>query len=443
MEEKSIILMSDAMIKKVGGKFFLMRISFDYSKKDLIELTQFGATVVTYLRKVHKVKEVVKEFESIANKETVVKYLNFLVSEGYALIWGKKKDDSIKTLSSIQKEVWMEEHTPYGATIELTSKCNFKCVHCYLDNCHDKPELSFNEIKYILDQLANAGMLTIFLSGGEPLLRKDFVDIYLYAKKLGFLIVIFTNGFLLNDKLLNVFLQYPPLEIDLSIYGSSDEAYERITGCKGAFTTIKQNILKFKEHGVFVSAKTPVINLMINDLDNIQAFTREYDIPWRISFDIVPTIDNQSKENYQIGAKEAVELFKKYADNYNTEKEILVANLQNSNCGIGRKRYACGMGKSSCFVDYEGKVSPCIETRHRGISIFDEPFENIWKKIRDISYESIPDTVNEYRCTSCKLACICKSCPAVRERYYGQPYIVKDNDCAFAQELYNKIKEDL
>ncbi len=428
MEDKSIILINDAMVKKVGNKFFLMRTTFDYSKKDLVELTEFGTSVVRYIKKTRKVKEVINEFETVADKETIVKYLDFLVDSGYALIWEKKKNENIKTLSSIQKEVWMEEHTPYGATIELTPRCNFKCVHCYLDNSHEKPELSFDEIKYILDQLAKAGMLTIFLSGGEPLLRNDFIDIYLYAKKLGFLIVIFTNGLLLNDKLLNVFLQYPPLEIDLSIYGSSDEAYEKIVGCKGAFSAIKRNIIKYKEHGIFVSAKTPVINLMVDDLEQIQSFTQECDIPWRISFDIVPTIDNQSKEIHQICAEKAVELFKKYADNYQAEKEILVANLQNSNCGIGRKRYACGMGKSSCFVDYEGIVSPCIETRHRGISIFDEPFEKIWKKIREISYEKIPDSINDYKCVSCKLACICKSCPAVRERYYGQSYIIKDND---------------
>lgn len=439
MDKRLIVLEHDALIKVVGRKRFLVKISFDYSKKELFLLTEFGAKIVAYIRTIKKVSDVIKEFSNIADEEKIIKYLEFLSAQGYAQMWNSKQLNFQKSLSSIQKDIFMVEHTPYGATIELTSKCNFRCVHCYLDNCHNEVELPLEKIKYILDQLAKAGMLTIFLSGGEPLLRKDFPEIYLYAKKLGFLIVIFTNGYLLSDKLLDLFLQYPPLEIDISLYGASDEMYEKITGLKGAFSQIKQNILKYKEAGIFISSKTPVLNLMIDDLDNIKKFTDESNIPWRITFDIVPTIDNQEKNGYQIEAKTAVQLFKKYSSTFEADKEILLANLKNEHCGVGRRRYACGMGKSSCFVDYRGVVSPCIETRNRGVSIFDESFDNIWEKIRKITYENLPNEINDYKCMTCKLACICKSCPAVRERRYGQPYKVEKNDCDFTEELYKII----
>ena len=79
-------------------------------------------------------------------------------------------------------------------------------------------------------------------------------------------------------------------------------------------------------------------------------------------------------------------------------------------------------------------MSPCIETRHRGVSIFENDFDTVWKKIRDISYEQLSEEEN-YKCLSCDIACICKSCPAVRERYYGSPAIIKKQDCAFAEAL--------
>lgn len=442
MENKLVILEHDVLVKCVGKKKFLVRISFDYSKKELLLLTDLGVRIVNFIKTTKKVSEVVNNFSDIADEDKIVKYLEFLSIRGYAQIWNAKQKVFQKALSSVQKEVFMVEHTPYGATIELTSKCNFKCVHCYLDNCHSEEQLPLDKIKYILDQLAKAGMLTIFLSGGEPLLRSDFPEIYTYAKKLGFLIVIFTNGYLLNDSLLELFLKYPPLEIDISLYGGSNEAYERITGVKGAFDVIKQNILKYTQAGIFVSSKTPVLNLMIDDLDNIKKFADDCHIPWRISFDIVPTIDNEEKNGYQVEAKTAVQLFKKYSSTYQADKTTLIENLMNSNFRIGRKRYACGTGKSSCFVDYRGIVCPCIETRHRGISIFDEPFETIWDKVRQITYENLPNEVKDYKCLSCKLACVCRSCPAVRERRYGVSYKVEKSDCEFTEELCKIVLEE-
>lgn len=439
--DKSVVLIHDARIKKVGEQYFLMRISFDYSKKKLLQITEFGKSILEYIKNVRTVKEVVENFSDAADENAIIQYLEFLEGKNYVMLWGRNDVEQFKCLSSLQKEIWMEDHTPYGATIELTAHCNFRCVHCYLDNTHNAEELSLSQIKYIIDRLAEAGMLTLFLSGGEPLLRSDFKEIYLYAKKKGFLIAIFTNGYLLDDELLELFLEYPPLEIDISLYGSNDDMYEKVTGIKGAFTKIHNAIVKYKKNGIFISAKTPVLTLMKDDLSNMQKVSKELNIPWRITFDIVPTIDNVSKENYRISADKAVALYKKYGDTFLADKDIL-KNALKSGGYIGRRRYACGMGKSSCFIDYRGFVSPCIETRHRGISIFDYDFTAIWNKIRNISYETIAKN-EKYKCLSCDLACICKSCPAVRERYYGAPTIVNDEDCAFAKALKTLIEEEM
>lgn len=430
---KMVILAHDAIIKHIGEQYFLVRASFDYSKKRLLQLTELGVAIVRFIKEARAVQKVAETFSSYANEETIEAYLSYLDENNYVIRWGGGDSDSYVNLSSLQKEIWMEEHVPYGATIELTSRCNFRCVHCYLDHFHQTEDLTFDQIKFILDALAKAGMMTIFLSGGEPLLRKDFREIYLYAKKLGFLLMIFTNGYLLDDDLLDLFLQYPPLEIDISLYGSDDAAYERVTGVKGAFTRIRNNIIKYKKHGIFVSAKTPVLTIMKDDLGRMRDVAAELDIPWRITFDITPTIDNVSKEEYRLPAKQAMELYREFGDTYYADKEILSERLGKGG-QIGRRRYACGMGKSSCFIDYRGYVSPCIETRHRGVSIFENDFDTVWKKIRDISYEQLSEEEN-YKCLSCDIACICKSCPAVRERYYGSPAIIKKQDCAFAEAL--------
>lgn len=437
---KMVILEHDAIIKHIGEQYFLIRASFDYSKKRLLQLTELGVEIVQFIKEAWTIREVADTFSSYANAEAIEGYLSYLNENNYVIRWGGDDINAYVNLSSLQRDIWMEEHVPYGATIELTSRCNFRCVHCYLDNCHQTNDLPLDKIKLILDSLAKAGMMTIFLSGGEPLLRKDFKDIYVYAKKHGFLLMIFTNGYLLDDELLDLFLQYPPLEIDISLYGSNDAAYERVTGVKGAFTRIKNNIINYKKHGIFVSAKTPVLTIMKDDLSHMRDFAAEVDIPWRITFDITPTIDNISKDEYRLPAEQAMGLYKEFGDTYYADKGILLERIRKGGL-IGRRRYACGMGKSSCFIDYRGYVSPCIETRHRGVSIFENDFDTVWKNIRDISYEQLSEKEN-YKCLSCDIACICKSCPAIRERYYGSPTIIKEQDCAFAKALKEIILQE-
>jgi radical SAM protein with 4Fe4S-binding SPASM domain len=116
--------------------------------------------------------------------------------------------------------------------------------------------------------------------------------------------------------------------------------------------------------------------------------------------------------------------------------------MADANLRLGKTRYACGLGKCTCFIDYQGKVYPCIETRPLGIgiSIFDENFKTIWERIGKFSYTKLKETdEKDYKCLTCKNVCICPSCPAIRERKYGSPLIVKDEDCEFTNELADYI----
>ena len=90
---------------------------------------------------------------------------------------------------------------PFDAQIELTYRCNLNCVHCYCVEEDKGKELGTKEVKIILDDLKKEGCLWLALSGGEPLMRKDFLEIYAYAQKKGFLITLFTNGQLFNKKI--------------------------------------------------------------------------------------------------------------------------------------------------------------------------------------------------------------------------------------------------
>ena len=106
----------------------------------------------------------------------------------------------------------LTERLPISGSIELTFRCNLRCVHCYCNLPMNDPEaiemeLGVDELYQILDQIAEAGCLWLLITGGEPLLRNDFLDIYIYAKKKGFITTLFTNGTLLSPELADALVE--------------------------------------------------------------------------------------------------------------------------------------------------------------------------------------------------------------------------------------------
>ena len=120
------------------------------------------------------------------------------------------------------------ERLPISGSIELTFRCNLRCVHCYCnlpqnDRQAIETELETDEVYRLLDQIAEAGCLWLLITGGEPFLRDDFLDIYTYAKKKGFITTLFTNGTLLNKDLADALVEWPPFLVEITLYGATRE----------------------------------------------------------------------------------------------------------------------------------------------------------------------------------------------------------------------------
>ena len=116
------------------------------------------------------------------------------------------------------------ERTPLSGGIELTNKCNFKCVHCYETverDCEEYTLFSTEKLLRIIDDLSDMGVISVFLTGGEAMLRKDFDQIYIYLRKKGILTAILSNGSTITEEKCKMFQHYMPRMIDISLYGSN------------------------------------------------------------------------------------------------------------------------------------------------------------------------------------------------------------------------------
>ncbi|MEM5790358.1 MAG: radical SAM protein, partial [Syntrophobacteraceae bacterium] len=119
--------------------------------------------------------------------------------------------------------------------IELTERCNNDCIHCCInlpaaDSAARERELTTRQVEHVLKQAADLGCLEVRFTGGEPLLRPDFEDLYIYARRLGLRVLLFTNACLISPRLADLFASIPPLlKIEITVYGMRQESYESVT----------------------------------------------------------------------------------------------------------------------------------------------------------------------------------------------------------------------
>ncbi|MDD5129964.1 MAG: radical SAM protein [Candidatus Omnitrophica bacterium] len=166
---------------------------------------------------------------------------------------------------------------PKVSALEITHRCNYKCIHCYIEDEHltakiDKRELKLKNIYKILDKLANAGVLWLVLSGGEPLAHRDFFKIYRYAKKKGFLIIIYTNAALIDFAAAEFFKKNPPFEIQISLYATDRRIYEEITQVAGSFNRCLAGINFLLKNGVRIGIKTPLFRQNKDQISRVKDF---------------------------------------------------------------------------------------------------------------------------------------------------------------------------
>jgi sulfatase maturation enzyme AslB (radical SAM superfamily) len=160
---------------------------------------------------------------------------------------------------------------PVSGTFELTSRCNFNCRMCYVHNmdCSKMSEEKPAEWWINLGKkAASEGVVFLLITGGEPLLRKDFKEIYTELSKLGLMISINTNGSLLCGEIAELFKKIPPTRLNISLYGASDETYEKFTGAP-YFTKVLDNIKLLKSYGVDIRLNVSITE----DITNVKMFS--------------------------------------------------------------------------------------------------------------------------------------------------------------------------
>ena len=165
---------------------------------------------------------------------------------------------------------------PLGGQWELTCRCNLECVMCYTDPFNTperiQQELSYPEIARILEELREAGCVELCFTGGEPLARRDFLDIYKDAKQKGVLLTVFTNGTLITPEMADYWVQYPPKMIEISLHGLSPQSFDAITQGPGSHQRCVRGIELILERDLPLTLKTTGMTVNHDEIMEIKDY---------------------------------------------------------------------------------------------------------------------------------------------------------------------------
>jgi radical SAM protein with 4Fe4S-binding SPASM domain len=319
-------------------------------------------------------------------------------------------------------------------SIEVTTRCNLRCVHCYIntpvnDASALKSELSFRDLRNIIDQIVGEGCLWLLMTGGEPFVRDDFLDAYVYARKKGLLVTVFTNGTLLTPRLADRLAEFSPSLVEITLYGRSQQTFEVVTGVPGSYSRCMKAIELLMERKINLGLKTMVSRLNSHEVWAMQEYAKQLGIGFRFDAMInarldgalTPIIHRIPEENavaFDLADKERAEIIRKFCDTL-TLRSFLPDRL-----------FQCGAGRDMFHIDSNGRLSPCLMLRQPAWDLNALSFREAWHELVPTIFDRTRQ--NQTQCISCKLFALCDQCPGWGLLEHGDPETPVDYLCRVA-----------
>jgi radical SAM protein with 4Fe4S-binding SPASM domain len=307
---------------------------------------------------------------------------------------------------------------PLSANFELTFRCNLKCEFCYNVDDPASRELTTPQILDTIRKLSDLGILYCALTGGEPMVHPDFWTIARAVKKGNMALRVYTNGCYIDEAAAERFAgEVRPLEIEISIHGSTSEVHDRLTGMRGSLDQALRAIRLLRERDVRVILKTPITRHNQHQVWDIHGLGRELDVP--VTFDpVVTPRDDGDTEPLRLQA--TPEFLKKF---WSEEWKELRGGQSVSPTDHTQISSNCGTGRTTVAIDPYGNIYPCVQWRRKAGNVLEvESLADLWvtssvlKTVRRLAVEVTDKTLK-----GCESGEFCTFCPGVAELQTGDP----------------------
>lgn len=340
-----------------------------------------------------------------------------------------------------EENIWAQARkhcTPATATFELTPLCNFRCRMCYVrldpDKLSEHGRLrSADEWLDVARQAMEMGLYRVSLTGGEILTHPEFEKIYIGLHEMGLIVSLLTNGSLVNDRLVELFKQYPPRNIRITLYGASNETYHRLCGAPRGFDQVMKSVRMLKQAGISVTFAFTETTENIDDLPRVIDIAKEFDTRIEIATELSPAVRGASSEAecLRVSRTSSVDI-----------SEIVEEQKRPSMSEIAARFHApellegpfatCRLYRTFFFIDWNGLMETCSLMSYCQSRPFEIGFEAAWRDMHEkLSRLQVP-----HACTKCTYLPFCSACPGKRQAETGTPDGIPSRCCEDARERY-------
>ncbi len=317
------------------------------------------------------------------------------------------------------------QRVPMQVSIEVTRRCPLECLHCYNnlpmgDMDAKRRELTKEEHFKVLDELVDMGCFWLLYTGGEIFARKDFLEIYTYAKQKGFLITLFTNGTMINETIADYLAEWPPFAIEITLYGRTRETYEALTAIPGSYDRCLRGIKLLKERGLPLKLKTVATSINKHEVVAMRQFAEEeLGVEFKMDGQINPRIDcSQSPLAVRLTPEEVVALDMATPKAIH-EYQALADRELRSAAQLAQidTVYSCGGGMNSFAINALGEIGICVISQQETFSVRTGGVKAVWEESLLQLRERKSTRIT--KCTQCHIRLLCGMCPANGEMENG------------------------
>ena len=299
---------------------------------------------------------------------------------------------------------------PLAIHLDVTYRCNERCVHCYLDH-DDHGEMTTAEIKDVLQQLAEAGTFFLTFSGGEVLMRRDFFELLEYARSLRFNVRIKTNGVMIRKQEARRMVDLGVEQVQISIYSHHPEVHDAITKLPGSLKRSVEAVRFLKSQGLKVTIANVLMTVNSGDHAGVRALAHELGVTYTLDPTITPKMDGDTGVlSFRIPGSELNAVFRNADLVGNVEEFCAPPPTPGEDIMEG---YPCSAGHTAAYITPYGDVFPCVQFPLPSGNVRQQKFIDIWREspelneVRSIHAKDLPV------CSTCSHVGTCTRCPGL------------------------------
>lgn len=347
---------------------------------------------------------------------------------------------------------------PLSGTFELTPVCNMDCKMCYVRLSRQTQEATgpladAQQWLQLAQEAKDSGLLYLLLTGGEPFLHPQFRQILEGLHQMGFLITVNSNGTLINETVVRWLKSCPPVRINISLYGASDETYARLCGNSQGFTQVTNAIRLLKEAGVSVKLNCSLTPHNAADLPEMAAYAKKNGLILQVATYMFPPIRKDNKlvgQNARFSPEDAA-YYMAYADYLTLGPERFLAQTAEDPvsdhleepCARQGDGIRCRAGRCSFWVTWQGDLTPCgMFPTGDSPNVFTAPFCDGWEQVKKATAAiRLPA-----KCADCSAKNTCRACAAMVITESGSFHEVPQYRCDMMHAYktqWNRVKEEM